>query len=282
MVETAVQVRELSKSFKKGTKALDRVSVDIKKGELVALIGASGSGKSTLLRLVAGLVSGDADEASSVIVNGRKMQEYGKIASDARTSRADIGVVFQQFNLVNRLSVLTNVLIGNLGRMSRFAGTFGLFTKQQKQLAMQALQRVGIAQHALNRGSELSGGQQQRAAIARTMVQKARIIIADEPIASLDPSSARKVMDILDELNKRDGITVIVSLHQVEYALKYCPRTIALRNGSVVYDGPSSALTPAFLGELYGAESKELFLPGLDTDIEELDAQEPEVVTAFA
>jgi phosphonate transport system ATP-binding protein len=127
-----------------------------------------------------------------------------------------------------------------------------------------ALARVGIAEHALKRGSDLSGGQQQRAAIARTLVQGADIIIADEPIASLDPSSARRVMDILAELNRQDNITVLVSLHQVEYALAYCPRTIALRDGRVVYDGPSQALTPAFLSELYGAESEELFLPGMD------------------
>ena len=130
-------------------------------------------------------------------------------------------------------------------------------------VAMRALTRVGSSKQAMQRGSTLSGGQQQRAAIARTLVQGARILIADEPIASLDPSSARKVMDILRELNTRDKITVLVSLHQVEYALNYCPRTIALRNGEVVYDGPSEALTPDFLGELYGAESEELFLPGL-------------------
>jgi phosphonate transport system ATP-binding protein len=123
------------------------------------------------------------------------------------------------------------------------------------------LARVGIAEQALKRGSQLSGGQQQRAAIARSLVQGSEILIADEPIASLDPSSARRVMDILAELNRVDGITILVSLHQVEYALNYCPRTIALRNGEVVYDGPSSALTPAFLSELYGAESEELFLP---------------------
>jgi phosphonate transport system ATP-binding protein len=128
---------------------------------------------------------------------------------------------------------------------------------------MEALKRVGIAAQAMQRGSTLSGGQQQRAASARTLVQGAKVLIADEPIASLDPSSARKVMDILAELNAKDGITVMVSLHQVEYALNYCPRTIALRNGEVVYDGPSEALTPDFLSELYGAESEELFLPGL-------------------
>ena len=126
---------------------------------------------------------------------------------------------------------------------------------------MQALARVGIAEHALKRGSELSGGQQQRAAIARTLVQGASVLIADEPIASLDPKAARRVMDILAELNRQDKITVLVSLHQVEYALSYCPRTIALRDGRIVYDGPSSALNRAFLSELYGAESEELVLP---------------------
>jgi ABC-type multidrug transport system ATPase subunit len=131
---------------------------------------------------------------------------------------------------------------------------------------MHALQRVGIAEHALKRGSELSGGQQQRAAIARTLVEGSDILIADEPIASLDPKSARRVMDILADLNLKDGITVLVSLHQVEYALSYCPRTIALRDGRVVYDGPSENLKPAFLAELYGAESEELFVPGLHGD----------------
>src|SRR5262249_50733778 len=125
----------------------------------------------------------------------------------------------------------------------------------------EALARVGIAEHALKRGSELSGGQQQRAAIARTLVQGASVLIADEPIASLDPKAARRVMDILAELNRQDGMSLLVSLHQVEYALTYCPRAIALRDGAIAFDGPSTALTPAFLGELYGAESDELFLP---------------------
>jgi phosphonate transport system ATP-binding protein len=129
---------------------------------------------------------------------------------------------------------------------------------------MQALVRVGIAEHALKRGAELSGGQQQRAAIARTLVQRAELLIADEPIASLDPGAARRVMDILADLNRNDRITVLVSLHQVEYALRYCPRTIALRSGEVVYDGPSSELTSALLTAIYGADSEDLFVPSLE------------------
>jgi len=160
---------------------------------------------------------------------------------------------------VPRLSVLTNVCLGRLGRMPPLRAVLGRFTRDEKQRAMRALTRVGIAQHALKRGSDLSGGQQQRAAIARALVQGAEFIVADEPIASLDPSSARRVMDILAELNREDGITVLVSLHQVEYALKYCPRTIALKDGAIAYDGPSRALTPEFLGEIYGAESTDLF-----------------------
>ncbi len=259
----AVSVEKLSKTFG-GTRALDNVSIAVEPGEMVALIGASGSGKSTLLRHIAGLVEADKTGDGAISILGRTMQANGRITADARAIRSSVGVVFQQFNLVGRLKVLTNVLIGNLGNMPRLKGCLSLFTGEQKKAAMRALHRVGIAQQAMQRGSTLSGGQQQRAAIARSLVQGARVLIADEPIASLDPSSARKVMDILGDLNRRDGITVLVSLHQVEYALNYCRRTIALRNGQVVYDGPSEALTPEFLGELYGAESEELFLPGLD------------------
>jgi phosphonate transport system ATP-binding protein len=261
---SAVSVRNLSKTFG-DTRALNDVSIDVMPGEMVALIGASGSGKSTLLRHVAGLVEADKASAGTIEVMGRTMQSGGRIATEARNIRASIGVVFQQFNLVGRLKVLTNVLIGNLGNMPAWKGSLGLFSEAQKKTAMRALSRVGIDQQALQRGSTLSGGQQQRAAIARCLVQGAKVLIADEPIASLDPSSARKVMDILSELNAKDDITVLVSLHQVEYAFNYCPRTIALRDGRVVYDGPSKALTPEFLGELYGAESEELFLPGLET-----------------
>lgn len=259
----AVEVHNLSKTFGKN-KALKGVSVSVQPGEMVALIGASGSGKSTLLRHIAGLVEADREGGNEIKVLGQTMQSGGRINPDARRIRSTVGVVFQQFNLVGRLKVLTNVLTGNLGSMPRWKGCLSLFSMAQKQTAMEALKRVGIEAQAMQRGSTLSGGQQQRAAIARTLVQGAKVLIADEPIASLDPSSARKVMDILAELNRKDGITVLVSLHQVEYALNYCPRTIALRHGEVVYDGPSEALTPEFLGELYGSESEELFLPGLE------------------
>ena len=182
-----------------------------------------------------------------IAILSEPMQEDGRIAASAARLRARIGVIFQQFNLVPRLSVLTNVCLGLLGQIPGWRGTFARFSLEEQRRAMQALARVGIAEHALKRGSELSGGQQQRAAIARTLVQGASVLIADEPIASLDPKAARRVMDILAELNRQDKITVLVSLHQVEYALSYCPRTIALRDGRIVYDGPSSALNRAFL-----------------------------------
>ncbi len=259
----AVCVKNLSKTFGATNKALKKVSIDVDEGEMVALIGASGSGKSTLLRHIAGLVEGDRTQESEIRIFGDAMQTKGQIHTNARKLRSKVGVVFQQFNLVGRLKVLTNVLMGNLGTMPRWKGSLGLFDSQQKMTAMRALSRVGISAQAMQRGSTLSGGQQQRAAIARTLVQGAKLLIADEPIASLDPSSARKVMNILRDLNDKDKITIMVSLHQVEYALNYCPRTIALRHGEVVYDGSSEALTPDFLAELYGAESEELFLPGL-------------------
>lgn len=270
MSDTAViEVAGISKSFQRGHAVLDNVSFSLQRGEIVALIGASGSGKSTLIRALAGLTPIDKSQSSEgmgrIVMLGHAIQERGRI-NCGRDLRARIGVIFQQFNLVPRLSLLTNVCLGLLGRLPVAQGIFGYFSDTEKRQAMKSLERVGIADHALKRASELSGGQQQRAAIARSLVQGAEVLIADEPIASLDPASARRVMDLIADMNRQDGLTVFISLHQVEYALKYCPRTIALKAGKVAYDGPSSALTPAFLNRLYGAESEELFLPSLDEE----------------
>jgi phosphonate transport system ATP-binding protein len=217
---------------------------------MVALIGASGSGKSTLLRNLAGLTVGDR-ASGEVRVLGRTVQKDGVLARDIRKVRSRIGFVFQQFNLVDRLSLLTNVLAGTLGRVPMWRSTMCWFTRAEKNRAIDALALVGIAEYAGQRASTLSGGQQQRAAIARALVQQAEIILADEPIASLDPEASVRVMEILSQINRENGITVIVSLHQVEFALKYCSRVVALRDGRVVYDGSTADLTPDSLREIY-------------------------------
>jgi phosphonate transport system ATP-binding protein len=270
-VQPVLEVRRVSKAFDRRNVILKDVSFVLARGEMVALIGAPGSGKSTLIRAIAGLVpidrtdrrpAGGPDGPGEIIVFGQPMQRDGRISGTAKELRARVGVIFQQFNLVPRLSVLTNVCLGLLGRVPFFQGTIGRFSEADKCRAMQALDRVGIAAHALKRGCELSGGQQQRAAIARTLVQGAELVIADEPIASLDPSSARRVMDILADMNRRDRITVLVSLHQVEFAMRYCPRVIALKAGEVVFDGPTRELTPALLSAIYGADCDELLIEG--------------------
>jgi phosphonate transport system ATP-binding protein len=222
---------------------------------MVALIGASGSGKSTLLRHVAGLTRGDR-RSGTVSVLGRQVQERGRLARDIGKIRCSIGFVFQQFNLVDRLPVLTNVLAGTLGRVPTWRSVFKWFTRAEKELAMEALERVGIACCAHQRSGTLSGGQQQRAAIARALVQKAEVILADEPIASLDPESSRRVMEILATINREDGITVLVSLHQVEFALEYCGRVVALRDGRVVFDGSSGAVDENTLKAIYNGDAE--------------------------
>jgi phosphonate transport system ATP-binding protein len=226
---------------------------------MVALLGASGSGKSTLLRHLPGFVTSNSGE---IDVLGQTVQAGGKLLPNFRQVRSRVGFVFQQFNLVNRLPVITNVLIGQLYQTPWWKSLFMRFTLEQRQQALEALASVGIEQTAWQRASTLSGGQQQRAALARCLVQGARLILADEPIASLDPESSRKVMELLKQMNEQHGCTVLVSLHQVEFAMRYCPRTIALNAGRVVYDGASSALTPQLLAELYGSNAKELFSSG--------------------
>lgn len=252
---TAIEVTHLTKSFSPDRRALDGVSLRIEPGEMVALIGPSGSGKSTLLRHVSCLTGGDSGtQSGSVHVLGTAMQRDGRASRDVRRMRGRIGFIFQQFNLVGRLPVLTNVLTGALGRVPLWRSMARSFTREERELAMAALTRVGIPECAPQRASTLSGGQQQRAAIARALVQRAEIVLADEPIASLDPASARRVMDTLAEINRADGITVVVSLHQVSYARRYCPRTVALKAGRVVFDGPSDCLSQEMLAEIYGAE----------------------------
>ncbi|HIW01635.1 MAG TPA: phosphonate ABC transporter ATP-binding protein [Candidatus Desulfovibrio intestinipullorum] len=252
-----IHVSNLNKSFG-GVKALSDIDLHIERGEMVALIGSSGSGKSTLMRHICGLTAGDR-ESGQIMVNGCLIQEQGRINRNIRELRTHIGVIFQQFNLVGRLSVARNVCLGALSRTPFLRGLFGHFAKEDLELTHKALERVGIADKAWQRTSTLSGGQQQRAAIARALVQRAEVMLADEPIASLDPESARVVMSTLQELNRTDGITVVVTLHQVDYAIQYCPRTVALKKGRIVYDGPTANLTRAMLKTLYGSESDDLF-----------------------
>ncbi|WP_085316676.1 phosphonate ABC transporter ATP-binding protein [Derxia lacustris] len=253
----AIEVTGLSKRFG-GQPALRGVSLSVRRGEMVALLGASGSGKSTLLRHLNGLHRADAGSQSVVRLFGREVQSGGRLARDVRAQRADVACVFQQFNLVERLPVLTNVLVGALHRLPLWRGLLGRFPLAERERALDALRRVGIEGCAWQRASTLSGGQQQRAAISRALVQGARLILADEPIASLDPESSRRVMALLAELNRELGVTVLVSLHQVDYAFAFCPRTVALRAGAVVFDGPTQDLTPARLRDLYGTQTDEL------------------------
>ncbi len=253
----ALEVQKTSVSFGK-FKALDSIDFKVMPGEMVALIGASGSGKSTLLRTIDGLQQADAG-SGRVEVFGRKLQRDGRLAKGLRYRRRDIGFIFQSFNLVGRLNLFSNVLIGCLGRIKTWRGIFGIFPDEDKVRAMAALERVGVAEFAGRRTSKLSGGQKQRAAIARALVQRAKMVLADEPIASLDPVSARKVMELLQELNDRDGLTVVVSLHQVDYAMRYCQRVVALKAGKIVFDGPAKDLDRKTLIKVYGEEYEDAF-----------------------
>lgn len=256
-----IDVQRLSRTFGRH-QALREVSLQVRRGEMVALLGASGSGKSTLLRHLNGLYRADAGSHSVVKVAGRVVQQGGRLASDVRGQRSEMATVFQQFNLVDRLPVMLNVLAGALHRMPRWRGVLRRFPQHERELAFRALEDVGIGACAWQRASTLSGGQQQRAAIARALVQGAQVLLADEPIASLDPESSRRVMELLTQLNRDRGVTVLVSLHQVAEAMRYCPRTVALRAGQVVYDGPSAQLDAARLRQLYGTDLAELCADG--------------------
>jgi phosphonate transport system ATP-binding protein len=257
MSDAVLAIRNATKTFG-ARRALDGVSLEVARGEMIALIGPSGSGKSTLLRSISALQTIDAGPGR-IEAFGGPVQENGRIAHDVLKTRTRIGFIFQQFNLVGRLSLFSNVALGSLGRIGRMRGLFGLWPEETKVAAMAALARMGVADYAAQRANTLSGGQQQRGAIARALVQRAKIILADEPVASLDPVSARRVMEALRDLNRQDGLTVVVTLHQVDYALRYCDRVVALKAGKIVYDGPATGLKRSQLIDIYGPEFEDVF-----------------------
>ena len=230
--------------------AVDGVAIQIAQGEMVGVIGRSGAGKSTLLRLVNRLIEPTAGticfcDTEVTRLRGRHLLEW----------RSRCAMIFQQFNLVKRLDVLTNVLIGRLSYHGTVPTLFKWFSKEERVLAIQALDRVEVADQALKRVDTLSGGQQQRVAIARALMQRPEIILADEPIASLDLRSATMVMDTLLRINREDGITVIASLHNLPTARTYCNRIIGMAEGKVVFDGSPRALTSEAVCHIYGIEA---------------------------
>lgn len=256
--EVAVRISAICKSFK-GKPALKDVSLEVHQGEMVSLVGASGSGKSTLLRNINGLQQA---EAGVIEIFGTPLQTNGRFHSKVRQLRSQIGFIFQQFNLVNRLTVIENVLAGKLSQIPPWRSALRVFTPEDKVKALSALEQVGILDQAYKRAAALSGGQQQRVAIARCLMQGAQIILADEPIASLDPESARRVMEMLVHLNRDQGITVVTSLHQVQMVRHYFDRSVALRDGQVRFDGATAELNDRRLNEIYGSAAEELVLSG--------------------
>ena len=230
-MQTIIRVEKLAKTFNQH-QALHAVDLNIHHGEMVALLGPSGSGKIHPLRHLSGLITGDKSVGSHIELLGRTVQREGRLARDIRKSRANTGYIFQQFNLVNRLSVLENVLIGALGSTPFWRTCFSYFTREQKQRALQALTRVGMVHFAHQRVSTLSGGQQQRVAIARALMQQAKVILADEPIASLDPESARIVMDTCATSTRTTALPWSSRCIRWITPLRYCERIVALRQGT--------------------------------------------------
>jgi phosphonate transport system ATP-binding protein len=236
--------------------AVDDVSLTVPRGQMLGVIGRSGAGKSTLLRMINRLVE---PSAGSIRFDGRDVTALK--GAGLRAWRSDCAMVFQQFNLVPRLDVLTNVLVGRLHHVPAWRALTRLWPETDKAIALSALDRFDMGAVAAQRAESLSGGQQQRVAIARALVQEPAIILADEPVASLDPRNALLVMEALAEINQRFGITVLVNLHSLDLARTYCERLVGLAAGRLVFDGPPEALTEAAAQALYGLEAAEAGLP---------------------
>jgi phosphonate transport system ATP-binding protein len=242
----------VGKTYPNGVEALKNVSLTIEEGEFIAIIGLSGAGKSTLLRTINKMHDITAGE---LLVDGIDISKVS--GKDLRKLRRRIGMVFQSFNLINRTTVFRNVLASRVADMSFLKTLFGVFSKEDKLIALESLDRVGILDKAFTRADQLSGGQQQRVALARTIAQQPTIILADEPVAALDPITAHQVMDDFKRVNEELKIPVLANMHHVDLALEYATRVIGIKAGEVVYDGPSGDVDEDTLTMIYGRKLTE-------------------------
>ncbi len=254
---TIVEIRDLTTSYNDAVPVLRGVNLKVEQGEFVGVIGLSGSGKSTLLRSINRLIEVDGGSivAPANLLGGQRdgVIDILKLkSSELRQARRRIGMIFQQFNIVKRLSVIDNVLSGGLGYQPAWRGMLRIFPEAERRRALINLQRVGLLDHAYKRADELSGGEQQRVAIARTLMQEPAIILADEPVSSLDPKLSRVVLDILKRVCREDGITALVSLHTLELTREYADRVVGLKAGQIVFDGRTEDLTESVVDAVYG------------------------------
>lgn len=245
-----IKFKNVGKTYPNGTEALKHVDLEIEQGEFIAIIGLSGAGKSTLIRLINKML--DVSEGT-LIVNDIDVDDSLK-GKDLRKFRRGIGMVFQSFNLIGRTTVLKNVLAARVADISFIKSMLGWYSKEDKIIALNALEQLGILEKAYSRADQLSGGQMQRVALARTIAQQPNIILADEPVASLDPITATQVMKDFEKINKELKITVIANMHHVDMALKYARRVIGIKDGEIIYDGPADVVDNDLLKKVYGRD----------------------------
>ncbi|MBA4251548.1 MAG: phosphonate ABC transporter ATP-binding protein [Chlorobiaceae bacterium] len=248
-----LEVKNLHKIYKNGTHALKGVSFKVKEGEFLVIIGLSGSGKSTLLRCINRLIE---PTTGKIIFNGKDVTHVR--GEELRDLKRQIGMVFQQFNLIKRRSVLTNVITGKLGSLGTFESIFEKFSDDVYEKAHSCLETVGISEKAKMRADSLSGGQQQRVAIARSLMQNPKLLLADEPVASLDPATSNSVMQYFEKINKEFGTTVVCNLHFLSLVRKYASRVIALKAGEIIYEGSPHEISEEWFRTIYGEEAEEV------------------------
>ena len=248
-------IENLNKEYSKGKSVLKDVNFEIKQGELLSIIGPSGAGKSTLLRSINRMI-----EPTSGKITFNEQNITNVKGKELRRMRTNIGMIFQHYNLVDRLSVYENVMHGTLGYKNSLQGIFSLYTESEKEEALDIITELGIGDHIYKRCDELSGGQKQRVGIARALVQKPKIILCDEPIASLDPSSSRVIMEHLRKICSEKGITVIVNLHQVDVAKNYSDRIIGLNSGEIVFNGHPAEINKEVIQAVYGTDFDDLIM----------------------
>jgi phosphonate transport system ATP-binding protein len=254
---TILEIKDLHKTYGDKTRVLRGINLQIEQGEFVCIIGLSGAGKSTLLRCVNRLIEASSGAIlvpralSGISADGAQVDVLRLNAEELRLLRRKVGMVFQQFNIVKRLSVIENVLSGGLGYQPGLRSALRIFSREEKRQALTNLDRVGLLDHAYKRADQLSGGEQQRVAIARTLMQQPAIILADEPVASLDPRLSRIVLDILKRVCREDAITALVSLHALELTREYADRIIGLKQGQIFFDGRPRDLTDAIVDSVY-------------------------------